>query len=279
MGDTALAGAVEQDAVPPASGVTHGAQRRVGALRARLSSSVPQARLRADLVHPRGHLHHRRGDVRPRHDALLPRPAFRAAAHHRDWRAHALRPVSRANDRGAPRLRRSVQHDRATADQRGEPRALISSSRKDAATVDDERLTCHMRAAHEAEVVLGDVGGFADSPDRELGQANSGTAGVAAESSLLVALLFAIGTSALSTASRALWQHGPSMLFLAGALLCLVRADTSSRWLAPAGVCLALGYLMRPTNSISVLLLSGYVLISRARTRSKCSLKESAISS
>jgi hypothetical protein len=82
---------------------------------------------------------------------------------------------------------------------------------------------------------------------------------------LLVALLFAIGTSALSTASRALWQHGPSMLFLAGALVCLVKADTSSRWLAPAGVCLALGYVMRPTNSISVLLLSGYVLITFRR--------------
>ena len=82
---------------------------------------------------------------------------------------------------------------------------------------------------------------------------------------LIVALLFAIGTSALSTASRALWQHGPSMFFLAGALLCLVKAGTSLRWLVPAGVCVALGYLMRPTNSISVLLLSGYVLFTFRR--------------
>src|SRR6266850_2369505 len=63
----------------------------------------------------------------PRHDALLPRPAFRAAAHHRDRRAHALRPVPGADDRGAPRLRRPVQHDRATADRRGKRRALIRS--------------------------------------------------------------------------------------------------------------------------------------------------------
>src|SRR5207247_9569316 len=38
-------------------------------------------------------------------------------------------------------------------------------------------------------------------------------------------LVFAFGTSAWSTASRSLWQHGPSMLILAAALLVLSRGS------------------------------------------------------
>src|SRR5438132_8301741 len=41
-----------------------------------------------------------------------------------------------------------------------------------------------------------------------------------------LAALFAFGTSAWSVASRALWQHGPSMLLLAVALHLFVRART-----------------------------------------------------
>ena len=39
--------------------------------------------------------------------------------------------------------------------------------------------------------------------------------------SVVLALLFAFGTSAWSTASRALWQHGPDMLMLTTGLYLL----------------------------------------------------------
>ncbi|WIG94340.1 hypothetical protein [Myxococcus sp. SDU36] len=76
---------------------------------------------------------------------------------------------------------------------------------------------------------------------------------------LLLAAVFVFCTPLLSTASRALWQHGPSLLCLTGVLLCLIRAREAPRHLAWAGVALALAYVMRPTNSLSVLVLSLYV--------------------
>ncbi|ATB44708.1 glycosyltransferase family 39 protein [Corallococcus macrosporus] len=77
---------------------------------------------------------------------------------------------------------------------------------------------------------------------------------------LLLAALFVFCTPLLSTASRALWQHGPSLLCLTWVLLCLVRAREAPRHAAWAGLPLALAYVMRPTNSLSVLVLSLYVL-------------------
>ena len=82
---------------------------------------------------------------------------------------------------------------------------------------------------------------------------------------LLLATVFVFCTPALSTASRALWQHGPSMLCLSLVLLCLVKAQQRPAWAGWAGLPLALSYVMRPTNSISVLLLSGYVLWTHPR--------------
>jgi hypothetical protein len=78
--------------------------------------------------------------------------------------------------------------------------------------------------------------------------------------SVMVALSFAFGTSAWSSASRAVWQHGPSMLCLAVAVICAQRllldqrrADRS-RWLAAAfGASVAASFACRPTNVIAVL--------------------------
>jgi hypothetical protein len=87
---------------------------------------------------------------------------------------------------------------------------------------------------------------------------------------LLCGLAFAFGTSAWSTASRALWQHGPSILFLAVALLALDRlfpihtdgqgAQTTSAW-PPflAGLALAAAMTMRPTNAVALVL--GTILV------------------
>ncbi len=89
--------------------------------------------------------------------------------------------------------------------------------------------------------------------------------------SLLCGLAFAFGTSAWSTASRALWQHGPSLLFLAVALVALDHLfprDTADRppgldpiW-APgiAGLALAGAVTMRPTNAVVLVLATALVL-------------------
>ena len=77
---------------------------------------------------------------------------------------------------------------------------------------------------------------------------------------LLLAGIFAFGTSAWSTASRGLWQHGPSMLMLALALALILGARDRPELIQYAALPLVGAYLMRPTNFVSVLLLSLYVL-------------------
>jgi hypothetical protein len=80
-------------------------------------------------------------------------------------------------------------------------------------------------------------------------------------SSVMLAAIFAFATSMWSTATRALWQHGPSALFLAAALLLLFRARQRPRWFFWLGLVLALAYLIRPTNSLAVGFVGLYVLI------------------
>lgn len=68
---------------------------------------------------------------------------------------------------------------------------------------------------------------------------------------LVVALVFAFGTSAWSTASRALWQHGPSMLALAAIVLLASRIEkdgASQRTAAVLGAAAAAASAIRPTN-------------------------------
>lgn len=67
----------------------------------------------------------------------------------------------------------------------------------------------------------------------------------------ILVLAFAFGTSAWSTASRALWQHAPSMLLLAAALLLLTRGPH----LLLAAMALAMAYVVRPTNVVPLVLL------------------------
>lgn len=64
---------------------------------------------------------------------------------------------------------------------------------------------------------------------------------------------FAFATSAWSMASRALWQHGPSMLLLAIALHLFVRARSNPSLAGWAGLPLSLAYVVRPTNAIPIL--------------------------
>lgn len=73
-------------------------------------------------------------------------------------------------------------------------------------------------------------------------------------SALLLAFIFAFGTAAWSTASRALWQHGPSMLMLALALYLLLLTEsrpTAAPWLIRLmSLALAFAFVIRPTNAI-----------------------------
>ncbi|MGH9076650.1 MAG: hypothetical protein ACRDY0_04235 [Acidimicrobiales bacterium] len=111
-----------------------------------------------------------------------------------------------------------------------------------------------------------------------------------------VALAFAFATPAWSTASRSMWQHGPSMLCLAAAILFALRAqdggdargsrgrgrrrahpasgpvpgrgggDRRARrnW-AAMGAALATSFAMRPTDAIVVAVVFGWMAIARRR--------------
>jgi hypothetical protein len=68
------------------------------------------------------------------------------------------------------------------------------------------------------------------------------------------AFVFAFCTPAWSTASRGLWQHGPSLMLLSIAVYLL-----KTRALAYAGLPLALAYVVRPTNAIALVVFSAYV--------------------
>lgn len=68
---------------------------------------------------------------------------------------------------------------------------------------------------------------------------------------LLVTGVFAFATSAWSVVSRALWQHSPSMVCGALALLALDADDRPGRPVL-AGLAVAASYTMRPTNVLPV---------------------------
>nr|MBP7689908.1 hypothetical protein [Thermoflexales bacterium] len=82
---------------------------------------------------------------------------------------------------------------------------------------------------------------------------------------LLLALGLAFGTSAWSVVSRTLWQHGPSMLMLTLALYLVLRARTRPALIQFVSLPLAFAYVVRPTNSIAVVVFSLYVLIAYRR--------------
>ena len=78
---------------------------------------------------------------------------------------------------------------------------------------------------------------------------------------LLLTATYAFGTAAYSTASRAMWQHGPSMLMLSVTLWLLVMARRRPNLIPFASLPLAAAYVIRPTNSLSVAVITLYVLI------------------
>ncbi len=80
-----------------------------------------------------------------------------------------------------------------------------------------------------------------------------------------MALAFALATPAWSTASRAMWQHGPSMLCIAVGLLCALRAQAGQRGWMGMGAAFAASYAMRPTDSIVIIVIAVWVLVAQRR--------------
>jgi hypothetical protein len=70
-------------------------------------------------------------------------------------------------------------------------------------------------------------------------------------------------TSIWSTATRALWQHGPLVLMLVIAMLLLVRARRRPELIQYVALPLAMAYLIRPTALVPITVLSTYVLLFR----------------
>lgn len=81
----------------------------------------------------------------------------------------------------------------------------------------------------------------------------------------VVSGVFAFCTPAWSIGSTALWQHGPSMLFLSVGLWCLLHERPGRGVLLVCGMALGFSYVLRPTNSISLVLLGGYVVLRYGR--------------
>ncbi len=82
---------------------------------------------------------------------------------------------------------------------------------------------------------------------------------------LLIAAIYALGTSSFSVSSQALWQHGPSQLCLAAALYCLVRGSKEPLWTSLAGFPAALAVVCRPTDALLVIPMGLYVLFHQTR--------------
>lgn len=101
--------------------------------------------------------------------------------------------------------------------------------------------------------------------------------GLGAGAAAAVALVFAFCTPAWSTASRGLWQHGPSMLTLASAMAMLLLARRNDAWAAVAGLPLGFGILVRPTNAIALVVLAAYVLVRHPRRLPAMALASGAV--
>ncbi len=82
---------------------------------------------------------------------------------------------------------------------------------------------------------------------------------------LLLVFVFAFCTPAWSTASRGLWQHGPTMLLLAMSLYFALRSEEQPAFIIWMALPLALSFTVRPSNVAAILPFSFFVL---ARHRS-----------
>jgi hypothetical protein len=92
-----------------------------------------------------------------------------------------------------------------------------------------------------------------------------GRSTLGAAKSIVLALVFAFCTSAWSIASRSLWEVGTSMFLLSVTLLILLAARRRPWLVQFAGIPLSYSFFVRPTNSISIVLLTVYVFLEYRR--------------
>jgi hypothetical protein len=78
---------------------------------------------------------------------------------------------------------------------------------------------------------------------------------------LMLAGLLAFGTPAWSTASRAMWMHGPSLTLHCLVLLLLVAGERKKIWIDVSAAVLALAFFVRPTNALLVIAATLFVAI------------------
>jgi hypothetical protein len=77
--------------------------------------------------------------------------------------------------------------------------------------------------------------------------------------SYCVFLIFTLGSPLWSVGSSALWQHGPTMLMLSSSIYLILLAEKNEKMSQFVSIPLAFSYLIRPTNSISIIVLSLFV--------------------
>lgn len=78
--------------------------------------------------------------------------------------------------------------------------------------------------------------------------------------SFLITFIFAFCTSAWSITSRALWQHGPSILMLTITLYLILLAKNKPHLIQFVSIPLLFSWVIRPQNIISIFLLTIFVL-------------------
>jgi hypothetical protein len=78
-----------------------------------------------------------------------------------------------------------------------------------------------------------------------------------------IAMVYAFATSSFSSSSQALWQHGPSQLFLTLTIYWLVRGIDEPRFSAYAGWALGSAIICRPSNVVIALPMAAYMLLQR----------------
>ncbi len=78
---------------------------------------------------------------------------------------------------------------------------------------------------------------------------------------MALALIFALCTPVWSTASRDLWQHTASILLLSLALYLILLAERKPWLIQFVSLPLAFAYVVRPTNSLSIIFLTLFVFL------------------
>lgn len=81
----------------------------------------------------------------------------------------------------------------------------------------------------------------------------------------IITFIYAFCSASWSLSSQALWQHGPSQLFLSASIFCLLMGEKRPWLHGVAGAALAFSLLCRSFNGIAISLLGLFVLLHRRK--------------